>query len=93
MRWRNAIPCRAQLAPEFRYFVPLAEHSRQTGENSQRGPEDQENEQRQDHRRLPGFPQEKAQGHRIRVHECEKEYRQEQKPPQQPRQMSDEFHT
>ena len=92
MRRRNAIPCRAELALEFRYFVTLSEHSRQTGQNSQRGPEDQKNEQRQDHRCLPGFPQEKAQGNRIGIHEREKEYRQEQKRPQQPRQMSDEFH-
>src|SRR6266705_2428495 len=49
-------------------------------------------EQRDDHRRLPGLPEKEAQGHRIRILEREGEYREKQQRPQQPRQMSDEFH-
>src|SRR6266850_355076 len=83
---------RVQLALELVDFAALPEHARQAGENPDRGAESEGEEQDQDHRGLPGLPEEEAQRHRTRIHERESEYGEEQQHAQQPRQLGDELH-
>src|SRR5712691_5493335 len=92
LRRRGAVPARALLALEPQDLAALAGKAREAGEYPERRAGGEKQEQRDDHRRLPGLPEKEAQGHRIRIHEREGEYREKQQRPQQPRQMSDEFH-
>src|SRR6266852_3884084 len=92
LRRQGASAGRAQLALELLDFATLREQARQAGENPDRGAESEKQEQHQDHRGLPGLPEEEAQRHRIRIHEREGKHGEEQERPQQPRQMSDELH-
>src|SRR6266850_1857853 len=92
MRRQGVIAGRTQLALELLDFATLPEQARQAGENPDRGAESEREEQCQDHRGLPGPPEEEAQRHRIRIHEREGKYGEEQQRAQQPRQMSDELH-
>src|SRR6266496_943832 len=92
LRRRGAIAGRSQLALELVDFAALPEQARQAGENPDRGAASESEEQGQDHRGLPGLPEEEAQPHRISIHEREGEYGEEQQRAQQPRQMSDELH-
>src|SRR6266705_206609 len=92
LRRQAGIAGRAQLALELLDFAALCEQARQACENPDRGTESEKKEQRQDHRGLPGLPEEEAQRHRTRIHEREGEYGEEQHHAQQPRQMSDELH-
>src|SRR5467141_1405089 len=91
-RRQGAAAGRPQLALELLDFAALPEQARQAGENPDRGAESEREEQCQDHRGLPGPPEEEAQRHRIRIHEREGKYGEEQQRAQQPRQMSDELH-
>src|SRR6266536_235832 len=92
LRRQGAIAARALLALEPQDFAALAGEAREARNNPERRAGGEKQEQRDDHRRLPGLPEKEAQGHRIRVHEREGEYREKQQRPQQPRQRSDEFH-
>src|SRR6266568_3699345 len=92
LRRRGAIAARALLALEPQDFAALAGEAREARNNPERRAGGEKQEQRDDHRRLPGLPEKEAQGHRIRIHEREGEYREKQQRPQQPRQRSDEFH-
>src|SRR2546428_12240670 len=92
MRRQAVIAGRTQLALELLDFATLPEQARQAGENPDHGAESEKQEQCQDHRDLPGLPEEEAQRHRIRIHEREGKYGEEQQRAQQPRQTSDELH-
>src|SRR6266700_3096423 len=92
LRRRGAVAARALLALEPQDLAALAGEAREARKNAERRARGEKQEQRDDHRRLPGLPEEEAQGHRIRIHEREGEYREKQQRPQQPRQRSDEFH-
>src|SRR5213596_1144567 len=65
MRRQAVIAGRTQLALELLDFATLPEQARQAGENPDRGAESEKQEQCQDHRDLPGPPEEEAQRHRI----------------------------
>src|SRR2546427_1454386 len=75
MRRQGVIAGRTQLALELLDFATLPEQARQPGENPHRGAESEKKEQGQDHRDLPGPPEEEAQRDRVRIHVGEGEYR------------------
>src|SRR5690349_9389135 len=91
-RRHGAIASRAQRALEPVDFAALREQARQAAEHAERGAESEKQEQHEDHRDLPRPPEEEVQLHRIRIHEREREYQDEQERPQQPRQTIDDFH-
>src|SRR5256885_3816173 len=65
LRRQSAAAGRAQLALQLLDFATLPEQARQAGENPDRRAESEKKEQGEDHRGLPGLPEEKAQLHRI----------------------------
>src|SRR5882672_6030695 len=91
LRRRGAIPG-AQRAGELLDLAALPEHPRHAGEDADCRAEREEQEQREDHRHLPGLPEEQAQAHGLGVHQREGEDHEEQERSQHPGQLSDESH-
>src|SRR5437879_3853165 len=92
LRGRAGPACRLQLALELLDLAALPEQARQAGEDAYPRAAGEGDQQGNDHRGLPGLPEEEAQLHRIGIHEREGEYGEEQQRAQQPRQMSNELH-